>query len=157
MIPNSNRELQEERMAKRTHGAERARLDDLGSDPGQVGPESAGQSRDPKNISPIESAANQSAEELADTDQALEAGIVEGVEDAGDHPERPVRTHLDYGRPDDLPQRRRSEESDEPELNDDRIGSGDGEAKDVDIENLAAENSEEDDEDEDDHDKESSN
>jgi hypothetical protein len=36
-------------------------------------------------------------------DQALEADIVDGVEDAADHPERPVHTHLEYGRPDDLP------------------------------------------------------
>jgi len=42
-------------------------------------------------------------QELADGDQALEAGIVDGVEDAADHPERPVHTHLEYGRPDDLP------------------------------------------------------
>ena len=34
-------------------------------------------------------------EELAEDDQAYEAGIVDGVEDAGDHPERPVRSHED--------------------------------------------------------------
>jgi hypothetical protein len=35
---------------------------------------------------------------------------VEGIEDAADHPERPVHTHLDYGRPDDdLPPARGSE------------------------------------------------
>jgi hypothetical protein len=42
-------------------------------------------------------------EELADDDQAIEASIVDGVEDAADHPERPTHTHNDYGRPDDLP------------------------------------------------------
>ncbi len=52
---------------------------------------------------------SESVQELADTDQALEAGIVEGVEDAADHPERPVHTHLDYGRPDDIPPRAGSE------------------------------------------------
>jgi hypothetical protein len=34
-------------------------------------------------------------QELAEDDQAYEAGVVEGVEDAGDHPERPVRSHED--------------------------------------------------------------
>ena len=28
---------------------------------------------------------------------------MEGVEDAADHPERPVHTHEEYGRPDDVP------------------------------------------------------
>jgi hypothetical protein len=31
---------------------------------------------------------------------------VEGVEDAADPPERPVHTHLEYGRPDDVPPKR---------------------------------------------------
>jgi hypothetical protein len=42
-------------------------------------------------------------DELAETEQALEASAVDGVEDAADHPERPVHTHQEYGRPDDLP------------------------------------------------------
>ena len=50
---------------------------------------------------------DESVEELADTNQAFEAAavkrVVEGVEDAADHPERPVHTHLEYGRRDDLP------------------------------------------------------
>ena len=37
-------------------------------------------------------------EELAETGQAYAADVVEGVEDAGDHPERPVRTHEDKAR-----------------------------------------------------------
>jgi hypothetical protein len=32
----------------------------------------------------------ESVEELNDTDQSLEAGIVEGIEEAADHPEEPV-------------------------------------------------------------------
>jgi hypothetical protein len=83
--------------------------DELGNDPGQVGSDSAGQSGDPQELSSIEDANDESVEELADTDQALEAAAVEGVEDAADHPERPVHTHLEYGRPDDLPPRRGSE------------------------------------------------
>jgi hypothetical protein len=83
--------------------------DDLGGDPRQVGPESAGQSGDSQRLSTIEDASNQSTDELADTDQALEAGRVEGVEDAAEHPERPVHTHNEYGRPDDLPPARVSD------------------------------------------------
>ena len=133
-------------MANRPRGDERARPDDLGNDPGQVGPDSAGQSGDPQSLSSIEDAANESVQELADTDQAMEAEIVEGVEDAADHPERPVHTHLDYGRPDDLPPLSGSEEPEDPELSDDRIGAWDGEAKDVDVEGLGAEDSDEDEE-----------
>ncbi len=77
--------------------------DELGKDPRQVGPESAGQSGDPQNLSIVEDANNESVEELADSDQAFEAAVVEGIEDAANHPERPVHTHLEYGRPDDLP------------------------------------------------------
>lgn len=77
--------------------------DELGSDPRQVGPDSAGQSGDPQRLSTIEDIDNESVEELSDTDQALEAARVEGLQDAADHPERPVHTHNEYGRPDDLP------------------------------------------------------
>jgi len=77
--------------------------DELGRDPREVGPDSAGQSGDPQRLSTIEETDNESVEELADTDQALEAARVEGLEDAADHPERPTHTHNEYGRPDDLP------------------------------------------------------
>ena len=83
--------------------------DELGKDPRQVGSESAGQSGDPQRLSTTENADNESVEELEDTDQALEAARVEGAEDAADHPERPVHTHNDYGRPDDLPPARVSD------------------------------------------------
>ena len=84
-------------------GDNEARLDELGNDPGQVGPESGGQSGSSQRLSHVEDASEESVEELSDTDQALEAAAVEGVEDAADHPERPVHTHEEYGRPDDLP------------------------------------------------------
>jgi hypothetical protein len=96
----------------RASGDEQAQPDELGNDPGQVGPESAGQSGDSQRLSSVADAADASVQELADSDQALEAGIVEGVEDAADHPERPVHTHLEYGRPDDLPPR----DPEEPDL-----------------------------------------
>jgi hypothetical protein len=88
-----------------------ARPDELGSDPRQVGLESAGQSGDPQELSTVEEANEESVEELADTDQAIEAAAVEGVEDAADHPERPVHTHEEYGRPDDLPPNRKREDA----------------------------------------------
>ena len=33
----------------------------------------------------------------------LMRGILEGVEDADDHPERPLRTHEDHGKTEDIP------------------------------------------------------
>jgi hypothetical protein len=80
-----------------------ARLDELGDDPGQVGSDSAGQSGDAQGLSRIEDANEESVEELADTDQAYEADVVQGVEDAGDHPEKEVHTPQDYRREDDIP------------------------------------------------------
>lgn len=102
---------QEDERSPELQGNGQARLDDLGSDPGQVGPDSAGQSGDPQRLSRTAEANDESVEELADTDQAIEASAVDGVEDAAGHPERPVHTHEEYGRPDDLPPRRRDEEA----------------------------------------------
>jgi len=85
----------------------KARLDELGDDPAQVGPRSAGQSGDPQGLSEVEDEDEESVEELADTDQAFEASAVEGVEDAADHPERPTHTHEEYGNPEDIPPRNR--------------------------------------------------
>ncbi|HJT68544.1 MAG TPA: hypothetical protein VJ731_00010 [Terriglobales bacterium] len=99
-------------MRKNTEGDPRgnkAAPDELGSDPRQVGAESAGQSGDPQRLSTVEDMDNESVEELADTDQALEAARVDGLEDAANHPERPVHTHNEYGRPDDLPPARISD------------------------------------------------
>ena len=93
---------------KKQQGDNEARLDELGTDPGQVGPESAGQSGDSEGLSEIADANEESVEELADTDQAFEAEVVDGVEDAADHPERPVHTHDEYGRPEDIPPRRKT-------------------------------------------------
>lgn len=76
-----------------------AQMDELGDDPGQVGPDSGGQSGDTQGLSEIADAADESVEELADTGQAYEAEVIEGVEDAGDHPESPVHTHEEQSRP----------------------------------------------------------
>ncbi len=90
-------------MAKRRSRDNEARLDELGSDPGQVGSDSAGQSGDTQGLSEIADAADESVEELADTDQAYEAEAVSGVEDTADHPESPVHTSEDRARSDDMP------------------------------------------------------
>lgn len=90
-------------MDRNTRDDHQARPDYLGNDPGQVGPDSAGQSGDPQDLSGIADVNDESVEELAETDQAYEAGIVEGVEDAADHPERPAHTHVEYGNPEDVP------------------------------------------------------
>ena len=71
-----------------------------------IGPGSAGQSGDVQGLSRVPRSASQSVEELAETDQSYEASILEGVEDAGEHPEYPVRSHSeemadDSDQPDD--------------------------------------------------------
>ena len=75
-----------------------ARLDEFGNDLGQAGPDSGGQSGDTQGFSSIADAADESVEELADTGQAYEAEIVDGVEEAANHPEQPVRAHQDQRR-----------------------------------------------------------
>ena len=72
-----------------------AELVELDADSEQVGSESAVQSGDTQGLAPDGEAANQSVKQLAEDDQAYEAGVVGGVEDAGNHPERPVRSHQD--------------------------------------------------------------
>ena len=106
-IQNGSKGLKEElTRANRREDDNEAQLDDLGTDPGQVGSDSAGQSGDAQDLSSIEDASEESVEELADTDQAMEAEAVLGSEDAADHPERPVHTHEDYLHPEDVaPQR----------------------------------------------------
>ena len=75
-----------------------APIDELGSDSGQAGSDSAGQSGDPQGLSQIADADEESVGELAETDQAYEAEAVEGLEDAADHPERAVHTRENKGR-----------------------------------------------------------
>jgi hypothetical protein len=128
-------------MVKKPRGDEQARPDDLGNDPGQVGPTSAGQSGDPQDLSSIEDASNESVQELADSDQALEADFVDGVEDAANHPERPVHTHLEYGRPDDLPPQDNSNGLAHRASQGWNLSRTDGEANDVDVDELPDENS----------------
>jgi hypothetical protein len=90
-------------MMKRSAQDKEAQLDELGNDPGQMGTDSAGQSGDTQGLSREADAAEESVEELADTDQPYEAGIANGVEDAEDHPERPVYTHENQAKTADIP------------------------------------------------------
>ena len=87
-----------------------AQLDDLGNDAAQVGRNSAGQSASSQGLSTEADATEDSVADLADRDQGTAAAI-EGVEDASDHPERPTHTHEEYGRPEDVPPKNRSEEA----------------------------------------------
>jgi len=88
-----------------------ARADELGTDPSEVGPQSAGQTASSLGLSADPDATEDSVEDLSDGDQAREAASVEGIEDAADPPERPTHTHEEYDRPDDAPPRRRDDEA----------------------------------------------
>ena len=54
---------------------------------------------DTLGLSAIAEATDESVEELADEGQDIEADIVQGIEDAADHPERPVPMHVKDPRP----------------------------------------------------------
>jgi len=75
-----------------------AQIDEPGSESGQAGSDSAGQSGDAQGLSQIADADEESVGELAETDQSYEAEAVEGLEDAADHPERAVHTRENKGR-----------------------------------------------------------
>jgi len=106
---NMKKRKERDEHAPERHQDNRAQLDDLGSDPAQVGPDSAGQSGSGQDLSELEDANEESVEELAETEQAYEASVVEGVEDAADHPERPLRPREKARRSDDFPSREKDE------------------------------------------------
>jgi hypothetical protein len=81
------------RFPKRELAPDEAAPDEQGYDPGQVGPDSGGQSGDTQGLSGIAGVGSESIEELASDDQAFEASFVDGVAEAGNHPEQPVHTH----------------------------------------------------------------
>ena len=109
MISEKNQRLDER--SPELKSALEAQPDDLGKDPSQVGSQSAGQTASAFGLSHEAETTEDSVEGLSDTDQAVEAAAVEGVEDAADHPERPTHTHKEYGRPDDLPPQNRDDEA----------------------------------------------
>src|SRR5579864_933388 len=78
------------------HETNDAQIDKPRTDPGQIGSDSAGQSEDTQWPSEVAAAADESIEQPADTGQSYEAEVIEGVEHAGDHPERPVPTHATF-------------------------------------------------------------
>ncbi|MGO9269731.1 MAG: hypothetical protein ACLQOO_05660 [Terriglobia bacterium] len=85
-------------MATRKSRNDDEQLDELGSEAEETASDSAGQSGDAQGLSQIADADEESVGELAETDQAYEAGVVEGLEDAANHPERPVHTRENQGR-----------------------------------------------------------
>jgi hypothetical protein len=67
---------------------------DLPIDPQeQGGPDSGGQSGDTQGLSQTSDAGEETVEELAAGGQDYEAGIKQGLDDAADHPEKPVPSH----------------------------------------------------------------
>jgi hypothetical protein len=72
-----------------------AELVELDADLEPAASENGGQSGDTQGLSTEREAADESVEELAEEGQAYEAGVVEGVEDAGKNPEHPVHSHED--------------------------------------------------------------
>ena len=73
----------------------RAELDETEIRLRQAELENGVQSGDTQALSPDGEAADESVKELAEDEQAYEAGVVAGVEAAGNHPERGVRSHED--------------------------------------------------------------
>lgn len=65
------------------------------------GPDGGGQSGDTQALPTSTDEAEESVEDLVESGQDFEAEIVEGMEDAADHPERPVQTHEDRRRNED--------------------------------------------------------
>jgi len=87
-------------MVRRKLRKDEVPINELERDPEaeELASDSAGQSGDAQGLSQIADVDEESVEELAETDQAYEAEVVEGLEDAGDHPERPVNTREDKAR-----------------------------------------------------------
>jgi len=81
---------------KRNSRHDETQIDELENE--ELASDSAGQSGDAQGLSQNTDADEESVEELAETDQAYEAEAVDGLEDAADHPERPVQTREDKAR-----------------------------------------------------------
>lgn len=68
-------------------------VDTVTFEPRGLGARSGGQSGDLQGLSNIEGADSESVDELLEEGNAFEAGVVKGVQDAGDADEGEVRTH----------------------------------------------------------------
>lgn len=83
------------------------RPDEAGEPSGQSEPGSGGGSGDAQGLSQAVDAAEESVNELAGAGQDYEAQILQGVEDATDHPGKPVPNRNFQRRPDGrAPERR---------------------------------------------------
>jgi hypothetical protein len=82
-------------------------LDEPGNDPADA--ESGGQAGDSQGLPQDTEEATVSVGELAESGQAYEAELLEGVEEAADHPERAVHTREDQSRSPELPPIHKSE------------------------------------------------
>ena len=109
MINKKNTERDIDERSPELKGDLEARHDELEADLWEI--DEAGHGAELEQLSPVEEASEESVEELAASNQSMEAAVVDGVEDAANHPERPVHTHLEYGRPDDVPPARRDDEA----------------------------------------------
>jgi hypothetical protein len=83
-------------IVKRNLQHDETQIDELENE--ELASDSAGQSGDAQGLSQNTDADEESVEELAETDQAYEAEAMDGLEDAADHPERPVQTREDKAR-----------------------------------------------------------
>ena len=110
-MAGDNEDLDRDERSPELKGDLAAQLHELGTNPAEVGPKSAGQTASSLGLSAEPEATEDSVEDLSDTDQALEAASVEGLEDAADHPKRPTHTHEEYGNPEDAPPRRSDDEA----------------------------------------------
>ncbi len=95
-------------MMHRRADEQREREAALDESEGTLGPpssDSGGQSGDTQDLFSESDVADESVKELAENDQPYEAGVVAGVEEAGNNPESPVRSHEDprSARPSELP------------------------------------------------------
>jgi hypothetical protein len=72
--------------------------DEAGGQSGQGGPGSGGQSGDAQGLSQAVDAAEESVRDLAAAGQDSEAQTLKGVEDATDHPSKPVPDRGGRGR-----------------------------------------------------------
>lgn len=85
------------------------RTDESENEGSELGPDSGGQSGDTQGLSSRADGTDESVEELTETGQDYEAEVLQGTEDAADHPERPVYTREDQPRPPEIPPDRGSQ------------------------------------------------
>jgi hypothetical protein len=78
-------------------------LEGIDNDSGRAEGANGGQSGDSQGLPQTTDVASESVEELAESGQTYEAELLEGLEEAADHPEVPVHTREDQSRSPELP------------------------------------------------------